>query len=131
RTVGGALAVTGYPALVGAPSSGPALTARSLPPLDDRELETVVRRALTNYLGAPSSELAADLTAGAAVSTPGTPRRLTAVAREGWAPGGGAVEATVRASDARGARYTLSYEIDVTRTQGRWEVSAIQTEPDA
>lgn len=131
RTAGGALALTGYPAFVGAPASGPAVAARSVHPLEDRDLETVVRRTLTNYLAGASSELAADLTADAAVSTPGMPLQLTTVAREGWAPGGGSVEATVQASDGRGARYTLSYEIDVIRSQGRWEVSAIQTEPDA
>jgi hypothetical protein len=37
----------------------------------------------------------------------------------------------VQAQDARGARYTLAYELDVARVQGRWEVSAIQTNPDA
>jgi hypothetical protein len=130
RTAAGALALTGYPALVGAPASGSALPA-SGHPVEDPRLETVVRRALTNYLAGATSELAADLTAGAAVSTPSMPVQLTTVLREGWAPGGGSVEATVQASDSRGARYTLGYEIDVIRTQGRWEISAIQTEPDA
>jgi hypothetical protein len=36
----------------------------------------------------------------------------------------------VQAQNARGARYTLAYELDVARVQGRWEVSAIQTDPD-
>ena len=47
-----------------------------------------------------------------------------------WAPGAGAVLAVVEAEDARGARYTLAYELDVARVQGRWEVSAIQMDPD-
>ena len=47
-----------------------------------------------------------------------------------WAPGAGAVLAVVQAQDARGARYTLAYELDVARVQGRWEVSAIQMDPD-
>ncbi len=131
RTSTGALALTGYPALVGAPASGPAIAARSLRPLEDHDLETVVRRALTNYLAGTTSELAADLTVGAAVSSLGTPLQLIGIVRDGWAPGDGSVEATIEASDSRGARYTLSYELDVTRAQGRWEVSAIQTEPDA
>jgi hypothetical protein len=131
RSAGGALVLTGYPAFVGAPASGPAIAARSLNTLEDGGLETVVRRALTNYLAGARSELAADLAAGAAVSTPGLPLQLTAVSREGWAPGGGSVEATVQASDSRGARYTLSYELDVARVGGhRWEISAIQTQPN-
>jgi hypothetical protein len=40
------------------------------------------------------------------------------------------VLALVQAEDGRGARYTLEYELDVTVTQGRWEVSAIQMDPD-
>jgi hypothetical protein len=41
------------------------------------------------------------------------------------------VLATVAAQDARGVRYTLAYELDVLREQGRWEVSAVQMDPDA
>jgi hypothetical protein len=47
-----------------------------------------------------------------------------------WAPGEGSVLATVQARDRRGAQYTLAYELDVLRQQGRWEVSAVQTDPD-
>ncbi len=48
-----------------------------------------------------------------------------------WAPRGSAVLATVQAQDARGVRYTLAYELDVLRAQGRWEISAVQMDPDA
>ncbi len=48
-----------------------------------------------------------------------------------WAPEGSAVLATVQAQDGRGARYTLAYELDVVREQGRWEISAVQVDPDA
>jgi hypothetical protein len=41
------------------------------------------------------------------------------------------VQAVVQAHDGRGARYVLSYELDVALSQGRWEVSAIQTDPTA
>ena len=34
------------------------------------------------------------------------------------------------AQDARGARYTLAYELDVAEVAGRWEVAAIQMDPD-
>ena len=98
---------------------------------DGTALEVVVRRALTNYLAGGGTDLAADLTPGASVSPPSVPLQLTAVIRVAWVPRGGSVVATVRATDTRGARYTLDYEIDVAKAQGRWEVSAIQTEPDA
>jgi len=41
------------------------------------------------------------------------------------------VLAVVQAEDARGVRYTLAYEVDVVRAQGRWEISAIEMDPDA
>jgi hypothetical protein len=71
------------------------------------------------------------LTSNARVSLPTAALSLESVQRLDWAAGGGAVLAVVQAQDARGARYTLAYELDVARVQGRWEVSAIQTNPDA
>jgi len=56
---------------------------------------------------------------------------LDSMQRLDWSPGGGAVIALVQAQDGRGAQYTLAYELDVTREQGRWEVSAVQMDPDA
>jgi hypothetical protein len=131
RSQAGRLALTGYPALVGPPSSQPAIAAPVLREVGDPGLQLVVKRALTNYLADAGTDLAADLTGRATVSAPTLPLELMTVSREGWAPGGGSVIATVQADDERGARYTLSYELDVTRAQGRWEVSAIQTDPDA
>ena len=55
---------------------------------------------------------------------------LESVQRLDWAQGAGTVLAVVAAGDTRGARYTLAYELDVARVQGRWEVSAIQMDPD-
>ncbi|HEY5044336.1 MAG TPA: conjugal transfer protein [Solirubrobacteraceae bacterium] len=133
RTAGGSLALAGYPAFVGAPAGGPAQASSSqghLREVDEPALATVVARALRNYLSASGSELAADLTSGARVSLPTASLSLEAVQRLDWAPGAGAVIAVVAAEDARGARYTLAYELDVARVQGRWEVSAIQMNPD-
>jgi hypothetical protein len=39
--------------------------------------------------------------------------------------------AVVQARDARNVQYTLAYEIDVALVGGRWEVSAVQTDPNA
>ncbi len=131
RTADGGLALSGYPALVGAPVAGPAHTTAHLREVSDPELETVVDRALRNYLAGSSAELAADLAPGARVSLPNLGLNLVAVQRLGWAPGVGAVLATVEAQDGRGVRYTLAYELDVLSSQGRWEISAVQTDPDA
>jgi hypothetical protein len=131
RTAGGSLALGGYPAFVGAPATGPAQPQGHLREVDEPALATVVERALRNYLSASSSELEADLTSDAHVSLPAAALNLESVQRLDWAPGGGAVLAVVQAQDSRGARYTLTYELDVAQVQGRWEISAIQTDPDA
>jgi hypothetical protein len=130
RPAGGSLALGGYPAFVGAPATGPAQMQGHAGEVDEPALATVVARALRNYLAASSSELAADLTADAHVSLPTAALSLESVQRLDWAQGAGAVIAVVAAADARGARYTLAYELDVARVQGRWEVSAIQMDPD-
>ena len=130
RTAGGSLALGGYPAFVGAPATGPAQVQGHAGEVNEPALATVVARALRNYLATSGSELAADLTANAHVSLPAAALSLESVQRLDWAQGAGAVIAVVAAADARGARYTLGYELDVARVQGRWEVSAIQMDPD-
>ncbi len=131
RTAAGSLALGGYPAFVGAPASGPAQAPQHLREVNEPALETVVGRALRNYLSASGSDLAADLTNDAHVSLPAAALSLESVQRLDWAPGTGAVLAVAQAQDARGTRYTLAYELDVTRVQGRWEISAIQVNPNA
>jgi hypothetical protein len=137
RNADGALALAGYPAFVGAPASSAAALGIDESSGDehsrdvgDRTLVTVVQRALRNYLATSASELAADLSSSAHVSLPGL--KLTARSFQGlqWTPGGGSVRATVLAEDGRGVQYTLDYELDVTRQGGRWEISAIQMDPD-
>jgi hypothetical protein len=41
------------------------------------------------------------------------------------------VIAVVQARDARSVQYTLAYELDVAVVGGRWEVSAVQTDPSS
>lgn len=129
---GGGLALGGYPAFVGPPASGPAqLNADGrLREVSDPELSTVVERALRNYLAGSSSELAADLTSGARVSLPPIELALQSLQSLQWAPAGSSVLALVQAQDQRGVQYTLAYELDVVRAQGRWEISAIQMNPN-
>jgi hypothetical protein len=131
RTASGALALAGYPAFVGAPATLPAELPAHLREVSDPALATVVRRALRNYLAASASELAADLTPDARVSLPTMALTLDGVERLDWAQQGSAVLATVQAQEERGVHYTLAYELDVQLEQGRWEISAVQTDPDA
>jgi hypothetical protein len=97
--------------------------------VSDSALATVATRALRNYLASSTSELAADLTARARVSLPGMSLSLQTVQRLDWLPDGRSLLAVVQAQDARAARYTLAYELDVTADAGRWEISAIQMDP--
>jgi hypothetical protein len=130
RDAEGALAVVGYPAFVGPPSTTAAKAPTETRPVADSGLVTVVERALGNYLARAAGELESDLVPGAQVTLPLQPLSAISVARPSWAPGGGAVRTVARAVDAEGARVTLEYELDVSRSQGRWEISAIQTDPD-
>jgi hypothetical protein len=130
RTSAGVLALAGYPALVGAPAAGTAPAAH-LREVGEPALATVVERALRNYLAGSPGELAADLAVGARVSLPALVLRLESVGRLDWTGDGRSVVALVHAQDARGVRYTLAYELDVVRAQGRWEIAAVQMDPDA
>ncbi|HWW90474.1 MAG TPA: conjugal transfer protein [Solirubrobacteraceae bacterium] len=131
RAADGRLALTGYPSLVGAPASGPALEPRRLREVADPGLATVVQRALRNYLAASAGELAADLTSGARVSLPGVQLTLLSVQRLDWSADARSVNAVVQARDPRGLQYTFAYELDVLQVAGRWEISAIEVNPGA
>jgi hypothetical protein len=131
RESDGSLALSGYPAFVGAPATSIAQSPSRLREVQDPALQTVVERALRNYLAGSESELAADLTAGARVSLPRLGLSLQALQRLDWAPGAGAVLAVVQAAGGDGEQYTLAYELDVARVQGRWEIAAVQMDPDS
>jgi hypothetical protein len=130
RTRQGSLALAGYPAFVGGPAAGPAPASGRLRAVADASLKSVVERALRNYLAASGAELAADLTPEARVSLPPWPLTLDSLQRLEWSSDGRSVLAVVQAQDSRGVQYTLAYEVDVVREQGRWEVSAVQMNPD-
>jgi conjugative transposon protein TcpC len=127
----GALRLAGYPAFVGAPASAPAQPREHLREVADSALSTVVERALRNYLAGTGGELAADLASGARVALPRLALTLVSVEHLDWSPDGRSVAAVVQAHDARGVAYTLAYELDVVREEGRWEISAVQMDPDA
>lgn len=130
RAADGSLSLAGYPAFVGAPATGPPPASVRLKEVAEPALAMVVERALRNYLGAAPAELAADLTSDARISLPASALSLDSLQRLDWSPDGRSVVAVVQAQDARGVQYTLAYEVDVVREQGRWEVSAVQMDPN-
>lgn len=138
RTARGALALAGYPAFVGAPASSPRPAGMGdalgidapAQNVADHALVAVVQRTLRNYLAGAPSELVADLADSARVSLPGLKLAVRAFQGLQWLADGHSVRATVVAEAEGGAQYTLGYELDVTRQGDRWEVSAIQMDPD-
>jgi hypothetical protein len=130
RTAGGRLALAGYPAFVGAPAAAGARLPAHSPTVTNAALIAVVRRAMRNYLASSPEELAADLSAAANVAVPGMPLTLETVQSIVWCGDRRSVLAVVAAHDGRGVRYTLGYELDVVDREGRWEVSAIEMDPD-
>ena len=131
RQQDGDLALGGYPAFVGAPDSGALVEpTEGLRDVEEPQLATVAHRALSNYLDGSGSELASDLTSEAHVSLPGLALTLQSVSALKWSTDHRSVFAVVLANDQRGAQYTLTYELDVSRVQGRWEISAIQMNPN-
>lgn len=131
RKPGGELALGEYPAFVGAPTSTAAALPVHMSEIGDSALTTVVTRAIRNYLAGAESELDADLGTGARVSLPEAPLELQAIDDLSWSSNGHSVLALVRARDRRGAQYTLGYQLGVISRAGRWEVSAIQMNPDS
>jgi hypothetical protein len=131
RETDGRLELTGYPAFVGAPASSPGIAHGRASEVEDQSLETVAKRALRNYLRHAGSDLAADLTAKSQVSLPGMTLDLQSLMSLSWSADRRSVLAVVRARDRRGGEYTLGYELDVVATAGRWEVSAIEMNPNA
>ncbi len=126
------LDLAGYPAFVGAPDTTSAQDGTAhLPDVADPSLTQVVARALRNYLAGSAADLEADLTANARVALPAVALTLGRVLQTRWSRDGTSTRATVTAGDGHGAQYTLTYELDVARVGGRWEISAIQTDPDA
>ena len=130
RDAAGELRLGRYPALVGPPLVAPAgaLDAGAGGEVSDRDVATVVGRALRNYLGGSAQNLAADLAPGSVVATPAEHLTLDRLADLRVGRSGG-VLATVGAHDAAGATYTLTYQLDLRSTGGRWLVGAIQTDP--
>lgn len=118
RGQGGAIFLAGYPAFVGAPLQGGGHTSgQAGDPVQDPAVSALVRRALANYLAGDAENLSADLASAATVTLPGAALTLRGLEELDWVDGegGGAVLATVSATDPRGGTYTLRYEVGVRR----------------
>jgi hypothetical protein len=122
----GLMAVSRYPALVGAPPADTKAAPAVEPDIEDAPLQAVAGRAITNYLRREGTNLRADLDRDAVVALPAARlevRSIDSISRVG--PGRIAVEA--RAA-GRGAAWTLRYELEVVKRE-RWYVRSIQTNP--
>jgi Conjugative transposon protein TcpC len=128
RREDGALALAGYPSLVGRPLVGQGeLPDRES--VDDPEFLSVAERVVRNYLAGERQDLVADLTVDASVSIPDQRLEVESVEEIAWAAGpeSGAVLVTVAASDAASAVWTLTYELGLERLGGRVLVSFVET----
>lgn len=129
---GGSLRLVGYPAFIGAPAVAPPSPLPAREAVDDPALAQVVDRVLRNYLSLAAPDLEADLAEGARVTLPTRRLRLREVSELSWLgePGSRAVLATLTATDADGATYTLSYELGVVDRE-RPYVDFIEVVPTA
>jgi hypothetical protein len=122
----GLMAISRYPALVGAPPVDTKADAVDEPEVGDGQLRAIARRAITNYLRGEGENLRADLDSDAVVALPPSSLRVTSISAINWArPRRVAIE--LRA-EARGTAWTLRYELDVVKRE-RWYVRSIQINP--
>jgi hypothetical protein len=136
RGRGGAIFLAGYPSFVGAPLHVAGhISGRAGQTVSDEAVATLIRRALGNYLAGDAENLSADLAGAATVTLPGVGLELRGVEELEWVAGegGGAVLATVSATDPRGGTYTLRYEVGVRRAASAepglgpgWRVTYVQ-----
>ena len=136
RKRAGAIYLASLPSFVGPPLiSAPPGDQTGGEPVSEEEVSGLIHRALGNYLAGDGEDLSADLADAATVTLPTNHLRLRDVARLDWVKGhgGGAVLATVDATDPRGGTYTLRYEVGVRRVSAAdprlgpgWRVTYVQ-----
>ena len=124
----GLLSIVSYPALVGPPATDAGEDELRLTPVEDQGLETVVSRAVRNYLTGQAANLRADLTAEAVVSLPPEPLEVSGIDSANWLVPRRTVAVQVEAKDSQGAQLTLTYQVGVVR-RVRWYVDSIQVDP--
>ncbi len=125
RSAGQAMAVIDYPALTAlATRAADARASSWSAPVEDRELERVVERAVRNYLAGRAGDLQADLAPGARVITPERSAQLIAVEELAWHTPGRVVAALIEAELPDRTRMRLRLHLTVRR-DGRWFVAGL------
>lgn len=115
------LSLVGYPSLIGAPSVAADSPAPERGTVEDPAVSQVATRVVRNYLAGQAQDLAADLTAQAAVTLPTLTLSVQSTDHVVWTgsgPSSGAVLATVTATDAVGTTYRLTYELGIAHPDG-------------
>ncbi len=123
----GFMAVSGYPAFVGAPPVNTKAPVIDEPQVVDRALRTVAGRAIANYLRREGTNLRADLDRRAVVALPTRRLRIASLDSITWVRRG-RVAVELRAEEG-GATWTLRYELEVVK-RDRWYVRSIQVNPN-
>jgi hypothetical protein len=129
RDAGGRLHVAGPPAVVGPPATVTRSPSAPEMEVEDPGLRTVAARVVRHYLAGETTDLAADLAAGAAISTPPTALLVVDVFATTWARRPSRVAVVVVARDVSGMQLTLRYELAVVRSGGRWLVRSVHVNP--
>jgi Conjugative transposon protein TcpC len=124
----GFLFVPNYPAFVGPPATNPSASLPSGEQITDASLQTVVARAVTNFLAGNQSNLLADLTPNALVSLPPRHMTVTDTQQATWITPGHSVAIQATATDSHGNSWTLTYEVGVEKLD-RWYVQSVQVNP--
>ena len=124
----GFLFVPSYPALVGPPATDTSASLPTQQQVTTQALQTVVGRAVTNYLAGNQDNLLADLTPSAVVSLPVRRMTVTQVQPATWIVPGQRVAVEVTAADSLGNTMTLTYQVGVQK-QERWYVQSIEVDP--
>ncbi len=125
------LALAAFPSFIGAPASASEVSDLRGGSVRDETLRTMIARAMPNYLEGNAEDLEADLTRDANIGLPSLELTAGRVETPRWiAPDADStVSVTTQATDARGATYSLTYEVDLARANGRWYIRAIQALP--
>jgi hypothetical protein len=124
----GFMFIPNYPAFVGPPATNPSASLPSQQQISDSSLQTVVARAVTNYLAGNQSNLLADLTPNALVSLPPEHMTVTNTQQATWISQGHSVAIQATATDSHGNSWTLTYDVGVEKLD-RWYVQSIQVNP--
>jgi hypothetical protein len=128
RDARGLLSVGASPALVGPPPVDRSPEAEDEEEVEDGRLSAVATRAVSNYLARERADLLADLAPEATVSLPAQRLSVRSEDPVTWAVPDRRVAVQVQAEDELRNRWTLRYELEVSR-RDRWYVRSLHVDP--